>query len=85
MLICPGTQPQEAEAIAERLRQSIANRQWARGLHVTGSFGVAESVLGEDMVDCIRRADEAMYRAKKKGRNRVEMQLTQAAAQSAAA
>jgi PleD family two-component response regulator len=32
-------------------------------------------VAGEDLSETIRRADEAMYRAKKMGRDRVEVQL----------
>ena len=36
---------------------------------------VAESLAGEDLIDSIKRADEAMYRAKRKGRDRVELQL----------
>ena len=42
---------------------------------VTASFGVAEARAGEDLADSIRRADEAMYRAKRNGRDRVELQL----------
>jgi diguanylate cyclase (GGDEF)-like protein len=80
ILICPGTEPAQAQAIAERLRRSIASRQWPQGLHVTSSFGVAESHAGEDLVESIRRADEAMYRAKQKGRDRVELHLVQGGA-----
>jgi len=75
ILICPGTAPTEAQAIAERLRRSIAMRLWPRGLQVTSSFGVAQSHPGEDLVESIRRADEAMYQAKQKGRDRVELYL----------
>jgi diguanylate cyclase (GGDEF)-like protein len=38
---------------------------------VTASCGVAEYALGESPKDLIRRADEAMYDAKREGRNRV--------------
>ena len=44
---------------------------------MTSSFGVAESMAGEDLVDSIKRADAAMYRAKQNGRDRVELQLTE--------
>jgi diguanylate cyclase (GGDEF)-like protein len=84
ILICPGTGPSEAQAIAECLRRSIATRRWPRGLHVTSSFGVAESHAGEDLVESIRRADEAMYQAKQKGRDRVELHLAHDRAASAA-
>ena len=75
LLICPLTGPQEARALAERLRQRIAARHWPAGVRVTSSFGVAESLAGEDLVESIKRADEAMYRAKQNGRDRVELQL----------
>jgi diguanylate cyclase (GGDEF)-like protein len=65
----------EARAVAERLRERIAHHAWPEGVQVTCSFGVAEWHGGEDLNDGVRRADEAMYRAKRNGRNRVEVQL----------
>jgi diguanylate cyclase (GGDEF)-like protein len=39
---------------------------------VTASFGVAELRADDaDLADVVRRADEALYRAKEAGRNRV--------------
>jgi PleD family two-component response regulator len=38
---------------------------------MTASCGVAEYALGESAKDLIRRADEALYDAKKQGKNRV--------------
>ena len=76
LLICPLTHSHEAALIAERLRLVIATKEWPAGVRVTSSFGVAESVLGEDLSESIRRADEAMYRAKQNGRDRVEVQFS---------
>ena len=73
LLIFPGTKVADARAIAERLRRSLHQNDWPRGMHVTGSFGVAQASAGEDLVDGIRRADEAMYSAKSQGRDRVEL------------
>ncbi|MFL6629705.1 MAG: GGDEF domain-containing protein [Vitreoscilla sp.] len=73
LLIFPGTKVSDARAIAERLRRALHQREWPMGMQVTGSFGVAQASAGEDLVEGIRRADEAMYAAKSQGRDRVEL------------
>jgi diguanylate cyclase (GGDEF)-like protein len=73
LLIFPGTRVADARAIAERLRRALHQSRWPAGLRVTGSFGVAQASAGEDLVEGIRRADEAMYAAKSQGRDRVEL------------
>jgi diguanylate cyclase (GGDEF)-like protein len=63
-----------AECAAEVLRASVADMTIDSGgpHRVTASFGVAELRLGDDdLADVVRRADEALYRAKEAGRNRV--------------
>lgn len=59
---------------AERMRQAVADYPFSHGRRVTASFGVAG--LPEDvdssMEDLLRAADEALYSAKRLGRNRVE-------------
>lgn len=62
--------------IAERIRMLIENSQVDLGdekIKVTVSIGVAIAKEGEKIETVIRRADEALYLAKKKGRNRVEI------------
>ena len=76
LLIFPATKVSDARAIAERLRRAMHQRDWPMGLRVTGSFGVAQASAGEDLVEAIRRADEAMYAAKSHGRDRVELATT---------
>jgi len=59
----------EARALAERLTMQVAAAGQPR---VTISIGVAEACVRSEMPEAvIRRADEAMYRAKQSGRNRV--------------
>jgi len=75
LLVFRDTSGMKGCAIAQRLRERIAGAAWPEGLRVTCSFGVAEWHRGEDLNDGIRRADEAMYRAKREGRDRVEIEL----------
>jgi len=75
LLVFRDTAGMKGRDIAERLRERIAAAQWAEGVRVTCSFGVSEWNRGEDLNDGIKRADEAMYRAKQDGRNRVEIEL----------
>ena len=62
--------------VADRLRATFADQPFVVGeglsLRVTASFGLAQSEPQESWEDLVRRADEALYRAKRAGRNRVE-------------
>lgn len=75
-----GADDVESQSTAERLRQDIENLIIVpdRGEHfirITASFGVGTSSLeSEDSLDAlINRTDEALYMAKRSGRNRVCM------------
>ena len=57
---------------ADLLRQLISDYEFPNGIKITCSFGVASLKEDEDAAALIRRADEALYRAKQRGRNRVE-------------
>jgi diguanylate cyclase (GGDEF)-like protein len=57
---------------AERLRQAVENLAivaFGKTLRVSVSFGIAALQYGETAANWIQRADEALYRAKMKGRN----------------
>ncbi|HEV3424812.1 MAG TPA: bifunctional diguanylate cyclase/phosphodiesterase [Paraburkholderia sp.] len=56
--------------LAERLRGAISSIARPDG-YVTASFGVAEHRAGESIMALLDRADEALFRAKQSGRNRV--------------
>ena len=77
----------EAVALAERLRLAIADEPFATAagaLAVTASVGVATSdKIGFERAVMMIAADKALYRAKERGRNRVEVQ-SDASAPSAA-
>ena len=83
LLVFRDTPGPNGAAIAERLRERIADAAWPADLRITCSFGVAEWHRGEDLNEGIKRADEAMYRAKKGGRDRVEIELDAAESQPA--
>lgn len=70
-LILPDTQIEGGMILAERLRARLAEAQ--DGLpRVTASLGVAGGVRANDSFEeMLKRADDALYRAKREGRNRV--------------
>ncbi|MGJ3523304.1 sensor domain-containing diguanylate cyclase [Nitratidesulfovibrio sp. D1] len=74
-VLLPDTAPEEAMAVAERLRVAVqaAPLLTAAGpLSVTLSLGVAASPPCDGADALLREADRALYRAKARGRNRVE-------------
>ena len=76
LVLLPQTPPDEARRTGERIRQQIGDhvfRVGTRELRVTVSVGVAtwESGSPQSAEALIREADQALYRAKEAGRNRV--------------
>lgn len=74
--LLPETDEEGALVLAERMRQEVARLSFDAGgteLTVTASIGVAERLPGADSVEALlARSDQAMYAAKRNGRNRVE-------------
>jgi two-component system cell cycle response regulator len=76
VVVVPDTDPAGAASVAERMREVIAGRPvWAEGhsVHVTASLGVAWTPGDAEADDLVREADEALYAAKRAGRDRVEL------------
>lgn len=76
-VICPDTGADRAAAIAERIRGEVAGKRFPCGgslLAVTVSIGIFTLRGGRALSpeESVRRADSALYRAKERGRNRVE-------------
>ena len=73
VLLLPETPMDEASRVAERIRETIQKNHVEHGCTV--SIGVVTAVTGkESMDDLVARADGALYRAEKSGRNRVELE-----------
>jgi diguanylate cyclase (GGDEF)-like protein len=76
LLISGHTPLPAALELADRLRASVAAFAFGHGDPVTVSVGVAQVRQGDDADTLLQRADEALYRAKDAGRDRVEPRPT---------
>lgn len=76
IVVLPDTGPEDSLHVAERLRRTIEQLDLgdvAPGLRVSISIGLARLHReSETLTDLTRRADRALYRAKDRGRNRIE-------------
>jgi len=82
VLVLPETSLSDGVTVSERVRQAVQRMSFPapmQDLAVTVSLGVASypSAQVRDVESLFRHADEALYRAKVRGRNRVETMLTQ--------
>lgn len=73
MLICPNTNKNSAGILAEKLRICLERYPFEKIGTQTASFGVTEFKKDETLESFIYRADEALFEAKRNGRNRVEI------------
>ncbi len=72
IILAPEIDVREADRLAERLRAKIADRISDSSPTVTASLGFAEYETGDTPETLIKRADQALYKAKILGRNRAE-------------
>ena len=76
LVLMPETSGDQAVTVMERLRQAVAKlrvRINDDSLSVTVSLGMAELRAGENYSTAINRADVALLRAKRNGRDRYEL------------
>lgn len=79
MIVLPDTNAEGAAVLLERCRAALAatiiRAETGKTFTISASFGVVCNVkdMNMDGETLIRLADEALYRAKENGRNRVEM------------
>ena len=76
LMILPQTSLEGGHVIADRFRNRLESLKFPeidRDFTLTTSIGITQYVVGEDVVQTLARADAALYRAKRLGRNRVEI------------
>ncbi|BBI98890.1 hypothetical protein FGKAn22_05830 [Ferrigenium kumadai] len=73
MVMMPQSALDVARSAAERLRLAVASHPFDKVGEVTASFGVTAFVPQDDSNSLLKRVDDALYRAKERGRNRVEV------------
>jgi diguanylate cyclase (GGDEF)-like protein len=86
VVVLPGTSVEGASVIAERIREEVMridSRRWLLDRKITVSIGVTVSVPQVDSPSTmLRRADTALYAAKRAGRNQVKVTMPAAVAPS---
>ncbi len=72
IIIMPGTALKDAVFLAERIRVAVETAEFEKGVSITVSGGIRE--LQDDTAEeLIKKADQQLYAAKSKGKNRFEM------------
>jgi diguanylate cyclase (GGDEF)-like protein len=78
LLLLPGADATGGALLADRVREAFSERAFAgrdgEPVTVTCSFGVAQHRAGGDERELFASADRALYRAKRAGKNRVELE-----------
>lgn len=79
MILLPSTNLEKAAVLAERIRQTMehnlgTNSGFATDKNITISIGLTDACAGDTNIEpIVKRADEALYKAKEGGRNKVEI------------
>ncbi|WP_456395429.1 GGDEF domain-containing protein [Desulfurobacterium sp.] len=73
IIFLSNTDKKGATVLAEKIRKKIENTVFDEVGKVTVSFGVTELKEGDTIDNLLKRVDEVLYRAKRLGRNRVEV------------
>jgi diguanylate cyclase (GGDEF)-like protein/PAS domain S-box-containing protein len=76
-ILFPGTDGTDAQLCVERIRQKLESlvftSEKGHQYSVTGTFGIAELRPAMSSADLLELTDQALYRAKQQGRNRLAM------------
>ena len=63
---------EKAKIVAEKIQANLSNVSFDQVGKITASIGISEATDEDTLETIIKRADEALYRAKDLGRNRIE-------------
>lgn len=72
LIIVPELKIDKAIELADRIRSNIEEKPLLNNKTITCSLGVSNYLEGEPIEQCIKRADSALYDAKKEGKNMVK-------------
>ncbi len=73
LIICPQTHADAAATLTEKIRKNITEYNFSQIGNVSASFGITEYQPQDEIDQIMKRADTALYNAKNKGRNRIEV------------
>ena len=83
VVFCPNHNAEQATEKAEHIRKTVEHHLWCHNEPLTCSLGVTE-MKNERITEVIARADDALYKAKNAGRNKVITSVNVAAASTSA-
>jgi diguanylate cyclase (GGDEF)-like protein len=83
IIIMPDPNDRDAALLLSRIQKIVEETSFKDGIHITLSCGVSE-LNGESVHGILKSSDIMLYEAKKKGKNRVEVQLDKDKKKSAA-
>jgi diguanylate cyclase (GGDEF) domain len=74
IIIMPDTNDGDAAMLLRRIQNRIEETCFKAGIHITMSCGICE-LNGDSVYGVLKASDAMLYEAKKKGKNRVEVQV----------
>lgn len=72
LIICPETKEEGVLKLARNLQKCIEKNTFSTIGSKTASFGITTYIKGDSTSSMLKRADDALYKAKTTGRNKVE-------------
>jgi len=75
VVLVPTASIENTEKLANKIREDLSTHDMGDNLKITASFGITKIKQGDTLEDAIKRADDALYKAKNSGRNCVKILL----------